>query len=148
MLSLVADDLVHEPASGPARIGKASFARFLQHLHNFYFESAENLRIAASGDEAATAEFVLRRFDLATYADRLVGMPVTIAFRARYRFETRGACIAKIAMDHRPIDAIPPRRALQRRGWRWLAALWSGRKRPMQKASRTQPADPRLQVIE
>lgn len=128
LLALVADNLVHEPASGPTRIGKAAFAHFLQHLHDCYFESAEDLRIAVSGDNAATAEFVLRRLDLSTYADRLVGMPITIAYSARYRFETRGGLIAKIAMSQRLIDAIPPRRAARRWGWPRLAKFWSRRK--------------------
>ena len=125
MLALVADSLVHEPASGPARIGKAAFAHFLQHLHDCYFESAENLIVAAAGDSAATAEFGLRRLDLATYADRLVGMPVTIQFGACYRFETRGTLITRIVMEHVLIGARPSHRAPRRMAGSWLHWLWN-----------------------
>lgn len=60
MLSMVADDLVHEPSQGAARKGRQAFAEFLAHMNRCYAEEVLNPIVLVNNEGTrAAAEFQL-----------------------------------------------------------------------------------------
>jgi steroid delta-isomerase-like uncharacterized protein len=105
MLSLLADDVVHEPSQGEPRHGKAAFAAFLDHMNRCYRERVIDpiFLVSAQGDRAA-AEFDLEGEYLATDGD----LPPAHGQRYRLRvgtfFEIVDGRIARVSNHYNLAD--------------------------------------------
>lgn len=72
MLSLVDENITHEPNQGKPRIGKALFTEFMQHMDSSYAETLKDLVLFSSATEGRiAAEFVVH----GTYKKEEEGLP-------------------------------------------------------------------------
>lgn len=72
MLSLVDENITHEPNQGKPRIGKALFTEFMQHMDASYAETLKDLVLFSSETEGRiAAEFVVH----GTYKKAEEGLP-------------------------------------------------------------------------
>lgn len=70
MLSLLADDVVHEPCQGTPRTGVGAFREFLDHMNRCYKERAiDPLILYSPAENHASAEFVIEGKYLKTDGD-------------------------------------------------------------------------------
>jgi steroid delta-isomerase-like uncharacterized protein len=98
MLSLLADDVIHDLNQGEREVGKPAFAAFLERMQRSYDEQLSEVRILASADGShAAAEYVVSGVYLTTDS----GLPP--ASGQRYRlpggafFDIRNGQIARVS---------------------------------------------------
>lgn len=66
-LALLAEDVIHDVSQGEREIGRAAFARFLDHMNRCYRERIADLVVMTEpGGRRAAAEFVVHGTYLAT----------------------------------------------------------------------------------
>lgn len=66
-LALLTDDVVHDINQGERQIGKAAFARFMEHMNRCYREKLTDMAVMTSEDgRRGAAEFVVNGEYLAT----------------------------------------------------------------------------------
>lgn len=66
MLSLLAEDVVHDVNQGDRQYGKAAFAAFLERMDASYRERLEDVVVMSDGATRASAEYVVHGTYLAT----------------------------------------------------------------------------------
>lgn len=98
MLGLLDEDVIHEPSQSEARLGKALFAAFLDHMNACYRERviAPAILYAADGSRAS-AEFLLSGEYLVTDGDLPAAHGQTYELRVGAFFEIRDGLIARVS---------------------------------------------------
>lgn len=98
MLSLLADDVVHEPSQGAPRKGKQTFREFLQHMENCYKEQVIDPVIMTNPDGTrAAAEFMLNGTYLQTDGDLPAARGQQYRLRVGTFFEISGGHITRVS---------------------------------------------------
>ena len=97
MLSLVDENITHEPNQGKPRIGKVLFTEFMQHMDNSYAETLKDLVLFSSETEGRiAAEFVVH----GTYKKADEGLPPahgqSYVLPAAAFLEVRGGKITRV----------------------------------------------------
>ncbi len=107
MLTLLADNVVHEPCQGTARHGKEKFREFLQHMEKCYKEQVHNPVIMISGDgEQGAAEFLLTGTYLVTDSDLPPATGQQYKLRVGTFFEFSGNKITRVSNHYNLQDWI------------------------------------------
>lgn len=107
MLSLLADDVVHEPSQGAPREGKQAFREFLQHMENCYKEQVIDPVIMTSADGSrAAAEFMLNGSYLNTDGDLPAARGQQYRLRVGTFFELSGSRITRVSNHYNLQDWI------------------------------------------
>lgn len=97
-LSLLTDDVVHEPSQSAARKGKDAFRAFVAHMAHAYRERAYDIVVFSSADGArAAAEFMLD----GTYLQTDEGLPPANGQKYTLRvgafFDIRDGKVARVS---------------------------------------------------
>ncbi len=110
-LALLAEDVIHDVSQGEREIGRAAFARFLEHMDRCYRERIEDIVVMTTPDgRRAAAEFVVHGTYLAT--DPGVPPGTAPASGQRYIlpagafFEIRDGKVARISVHYNLGDWI------------------------------------------
>lgn len=98
MLSLLTDDVEHNPSQGEVRIGKQSFSDFLTHMGRCYKEQVIDPVFMTSADDAhASAEFTLKGTYLQTDGDFPSAQGQRYVLRVGAFFAIRDGKIARVS---------------------------------------------------
>lgn len=101
-LGLLAEDVAHDVSQGGREVGRAAFARFMEHMNRCYRERIEDIAVMVSADGTrAAAEFTVH----GTYIGTDPGVPAGTApargqaytLPAGAFFELRGGKVARIS---------------------------------------------------
>ncbi|RJF90397.1 nuclear transport factor 2 family protein [Sphingomonas cavernae] len=107
MLSLLADDVVHEPCQGSPRVGVGAFREFLDHMNRCYKEHAIEPRILYSpAENHASAEFMLEGKYLKTDGDLPVAKGQHYRLRVGAFFDIAGNRITRVTNHYNLQDWI------------------------------------------
>lgn len=105
MLSLLTEDVVHEPSQGEPRHGKAAFAVFLDHMNRCYRECVIDPVVLISVDGAgAAAEFQLEGEYLQTDGDLPPARGQRYHLRVGAFFEIIDGRIARVSNHYNLAD--------------------------------------------
>lgn len=97
-LALLTEDVAHDINQGQRETGKATFARFMQHMNRCYQEKLENLIIMASDDGLrAAAEFTVVGKYIATDEGLPQAVGQTYRLPAGAFFELQNGKVARIS---------------------------------------------------
>lgn len=107
MLSLLTDDVLHEPSQGAPRKGKAAFADFLAHMDRCYAETVIDPVILSSAEGMrAAAEFMLEGRYLSTDEGLPEATGQTYRLRVGAFFEVIDGKIARVSNHYNLADWV------------------------------------------